>query len=53
MSLDDDKKHASFSDKDHVRCHEGFTLVMHANLRKRIIGHVAVSPFEILMRTMS
>ena len=47
MSLDDDKKCADLSDKDHVRCHEGLKLVMHPNFRKGIIGHAAVSPFTI------
>ena len=45
MSLDDDKKHADFTKKDHVRDYEGLTLVAHPNLRKVIIGQTEASSF--------
>ena len=48
ISLDDDKKHGDFSNKDHMRCYEGLKCVVHPNLRKGMIGHVAASPFAHL-----
>ena len=53
MSLTDDKKHADFTGKDHVRCHEGLKCVIHPNLRKGIIGHTAMSPFTNLAYAIS
>ena len=53
ISLDDDRKDATFLNKDHVRCCEGLKLVACPHLRKGMIGHTVVSPFEHLTRDMS
>ena len=50
MSLDDDKKHASFSNTDNIRSYEGLKLVMHPSLRKGTTGFTAVSPCTHLVR---
>ena len=50
MPLDDDKKHASFSNTDNIRSHEGLKLVTNPNFRKGMVGHAAVSSCVRLAR---
>ena len=44
VSLDDDKKYASFSNIDNIRSYEVLKLVMNPNFHKRTIGHTSVFP---------
>lgn len=48
ISLDDDKRHADFTNKECKRRHEGLKLLRHPNLRRGAVGHAAVSPFAAL-----
>ena len=52
ISLEDDKKHVTFSNEDPVRCYEGLKLAVHANMRKGVIGHAVASPFAHVARAV-
>ena len=53
ISLEDDKKHADFLNKDHAKNCKVLKCTTHPNLRKGTIGHAAVLPFAPLVRAMS
>ena len=48
LSLDDDKKYGSISDKNYTKSREGIKVHVHPNKRKGIVGHTAASPFTHL-----
>ena len=53
ISLDEDKKYATFENLEHIRYYEGLKLITHPNHRKGIIGHTAVSPLTYLTHAIS